>query len=284
MQFERIYVEIGNVCNLSCSFCAGTSRPKKQMTEDEFRHIAHQLKGYTNHLYFHVMGEPLLHPLLEQFLRISKENGFSVCITTNGTLLPKSEEVLLNNADCIHKIAVSLHAQEGNDRQDDGYIQNAIEFARKAANKDIFVVLRLWNQDSAEGIGRNTQNGHIERMLQKAFPTPWTPRPKGFRLDRYIFLEYDGVFTWPTESKAQSCSEGFCHGLLDQLAVLADGTVVPCCLDANGEIPLGNLFECSLQELLEQPRVTGMRDGLRRGELVEALCQKCTFSRRFSIK
>lgn len=284
MQFERIYVEIGNVCNLSCSFCAGTTRRKKQMTEEEFRHIAGMLKGYTKHLYFHVMGEPLLHPLLEKFLRISKENGFLVCITTNGTLLPRSEEMLLRNAECIHKIAVSLHAQEGNDRQDDAYIQNAVAFATKAAAKDIFMVLRLWNEDSAEGLGRNTQNDRIEQLLHHCFPAPWKCRPKGFRLDRYIFLEYDGVFTWPTRSRAKKCTAGFCHGLVDQLAVLADGTVVPCCLDANGEIPLGNLFESSLQELLEQPRAINMRDGLRRGELVEALCQKCTFSRRFSLK
>lgn len=284
MQFQRIYVEIGNICNLSCSFCAGTVRRKKQMTEEEFRHIVRKLKGYTDYLYFHVMGEPLLHPLLEQFLQISKENGFRVCITTNGTLLPRSEELLLRNADCIHKIAISLHAQEGNGQKDDTYIHNAISFAKKAADQDIFTVLRLWNEDSAEGLGRNTQNARIEQILHQSFPMPWKPRQKGFRLDRYIFLEYDGVFTWPTESTVDQCAEGFCHGMLHQLAVLADGTVVPCCLDANGEIPLGNLFDSSLQELLEQPRATNMREGLRRGELVEALCQKCTFSRRFSLK
>ena len=79
-RFKKAYLEIGNVCNLSCSFCPGTRRKPRQMTVEEFALAAGKLRKYTDYLYFHLMGEPLLHPQLEGFLKIAADMGYKVII------------------------------------------------------------------------------------------------------------------------------------------------------------------------------------------------------------
>ncbi len=279
---NRAYVEIGNVCNLACSFCPGTRRAPRQMEVSEFRSVASALAPYVRYLYFHVMGEPLLHPHLDEFLSIAGEYGFRVCITTNGTLLAEAADVLCAHADVLHKVSVSLHSAEGNgERIGNSYLASAVDFARRAADVGIYTVFRLWNLDTEDRKGENRENERIEESLHRAFPKEWTRRPNGYRLARNIFLEYAGIFTWPTESDAEERDDGYCHGLLDQIAVLADGTVTPCCLDSEGEIALGNLLCTPLGEILASPRSERMRAGLKKGCFVEPLCKKCTYARRF---
>ena len=284
-KLDRVYVEIGNVCNLACSFCPGTKRPLHQMTEAEFQTVCERLRPHTDYLYFHVMGEPLLHPSLDRFLRMAGECGFRVCITTNGTLLSSEGQMLLSHADVLHKVSISLHSLEGNGtvsgQEADCYLSDAITFAREASALGIHTVLRLWNLDADGREGRNLANSAIEARLHEAFPEEWKPRWNGFRLKQSVFLEYAGIFTWPTESDAEATLDGYCHGLLDQLAVLADGTVTPCCLDSEGEIALGNLYRSTLPEILAAPRATAMWEGFSARKMVEPLCQKCTYARRF---
>ena len=67
----------------------------------------------------------------------------------------------------------------------------------------------------------------------------------------------------------------------EQLAVLSDGTVVPCCLDHEGDIPLGNLLERDLEDILRGPRARALYDGFSRRRPSEALCRRCGYARRF---
>lgn len=282
LRLSRAYVEIGNVCNLACSFCPGTRRAPRQMTEGEFRRVCEALAPYTDYLYLHVMGEPLLHGSLDRFLTVAEELGFRVCITTNGTLLDTRGELLLAHADAIHKVSVSLHSMEGNGAEALGaYLDAVLDFSVRASEKGIYTVLRLWNLDADGRSGQNAENAAIEAHLRARFTGDWIARWNGFRLTENVFLEYAGIFTWPTESDAEAVDEGYCHGLLDQIAVLADGTVVPCCLDSEGEIALGNLFREPLGEILTGDRASAMREGFRCGRMIEPLCRTCTYARRF---
>ena len=109
---NRIYIEITNRCNLSCDFCHGTRRPPRTMTPAEFETLALKLRGETDYLYLHVLGEPLLHPQLPEVLAIAHRLGFRTCLVTNGTLLPRQKDALLA-APGLHKLSVSLHSFEG---------------------------------------------------------------------------------------------------------------------------------------------------------------------------
>lgn len=287
--YKRIYVEIGNICNLRCSFCPPVKRAKRQMSAEEFEMICEKLKPHTDYILLHVMGEPLLHPNLGALLDIAEKYGFRVGITTNGTLLNRCSRVLIDHSNVIHSISISLHSAEGNAQNvqhthsqiPESYLQTAISFAKQAAAKRIYIAFRLWNLDSAEGKGANKNNLTIEDTLHHSFPEEWSKRYSGYRLAENIFLEYDGLFTWPTESHAVEAEEGFCHGATSQLAVLTDGTVVPCCLDCEGEIALGNLFHQSMEEILSSERLQEMRKGFQKRVFVEPLCRKCTYARRF---
>ena len=96
-----------------------------------------------------------------------------------------------------------------------------------------------------------------------------------------IFLEYGEKFDWP-DPDAGEHSVSFCRGLRDHLGVLCDGTVVPCCLDADGTLALGNLFASDLHSILEGPRARAIYDGFSRRQAVESLCQRCGYAARFS--
>ena len=278
--FKRVYVEITNVCNLSCVFCPGTGREKRFLTPEEFRLMAEKLRGHTRYLYFHVMGEPLLHPQLPELLAIAGELGFRVCITTNGTLLPEKGSALLA-APALHKVSVSLHSFEGNDGGDmTDYLAAVWDFCAAAGEKGVLCALRLWNEGGAE-----ERNGEILRFLSTASGRDVENLPADSvgnkRLAPGLFLESARKFDWPSPDAAEGNVQ-FCHALRQQIAVLCDGTVVPCCLDGEGRLALGNLLVQELDGILDSPRARAIREGFDRRRPSEELCRRCGFARRFN--
>ena len=275
-RFNKIYLEISNLCNLSCRFCPGTRRQKRAMTAEELAVLLPRLRPWADYLYFHLMGEPLLHPRLETFLTMAGEYGFKVILTTNGTLLPRQQEMLLS-APGLHKANISLHAFEANDLAVpfEEYLRSCFAFGQAAEGKKL-VSYRLWNNG-----GQDERNGEILDMMRQFFPGEWVKERKGTRVGNRVYLEYGDKFDWPDLSAADGGDRVFCYGLRDQIGVLVDGTVVPCCLDHEGDIPLGNLFTQSLEEILDTPRARAIYDGFSNSKAAEELCRKCGYARRF---
>ena len=273
---RKAYLEISNLCNLACAFCPGTRREKRMLTPEEFRVLAEKLRGHTEFLYFHLMGEPLLHPDLEALLKIAEELRFRVMITTNGTLLSKKGEILLASP-ALHKVNLSLQSFEANlGGSLETYLSDCMDFVEKASRKGILCEFRLWNQGGLE-----SQNARIEAILATRFPKPWGASRNGQKLADRVWLDPGERFDWPDLALEEERASGFCYGLRDQVGVLCDGTVVPCCLDHEGDIPLGNLFESSLEEILASPRARALYDGFSRRQAVEPLCRRCGYAKRF---
>lgn len=275
-RFRKVYVEISNRCNLSCSFCPGTKRQSKAMTEEEFAFLLSRLQDWTDFLYFHVMGEPLCHPKLERFLEMAGNAGFKVILTTNGTLLARRQEMLLHSP-ALHKVNISLHAFEANDLNVpfEEYLQGCFAFG-KAAEGNKLITYRLWNAGGLE-----EKNQEILDALHRFFPEPWVQERKGVRIGQRVYLEYGDKFDWPDLNAPEGGEQVFCYGLKDQIGVLCDGTVVPCCLDHEGDIALGNLFREELGDILAGDRARAIYEGFCRGQAVEELCRKCGYARRF---
>ena len=275
-RFKKVYLEISNVCNLRCNFCPGTKRSHKIMSEAEFSSLLPKLQPYTDFLYFHLMGEPLCHPQLETFLSLAGEAGFKVILTTNGTLLNKQQELLLR-APALHKVNISLHAFEANDLNIPfpEYLDSCFAFGKAVAGQKL-VVYRLWNSGGAE-----ERNSEILAAMEGFFPKPWKAERRGTRIGDRAYLEYGDKFDWPDLSAADGGERVFCYGLRDQIGVLCDGTVVPCCLDHDGDIPLGNLFQEDLEQILEKERSQAIYLGFQKGNAAEELCRKCGYARRF---
>lgn len=282
---DRCYIEITNTCNLNCDFCPKHHRAKRQMTFEEFNLLTDKLRGKVCFLYFHLMGEPLLHPLLPEFITMAREKGFKTVLTSNGTLLHRA----MNLLDTLpHKVQLSLHSHESNARGELAeYMDEVMSFSTQAAKRGTCVVLRLWNQG-----GRDQENEEVMRLIERYVPKPWHERSDGFRLCDNLYLEFDRKFQWPdvkegkietkdaSDSAVTEKAEGtkpqlFCKALLKQIGVLVDGSLVPCCLDHNGDVVLGNLFQQSLEEILASPRAQALVEGFRHHIASESLCQNC---------
>ena len=271
---KKAYLEITNSCNLSCSFCHKTRRELRFISEDEFTHAARELRKHTEYLYFHLMGEPLLHPLLEKFLDIAHGLGFKVILTTNGTLLKKRKDVLLS-AKALHKVSISLHSFEANDSalSMNEYLKDCLEFCRDASQKGIISVMRLWNIG-----GQNEENATILKAIKDFFGTEWSELYSGYKIKDRVFLEWGEKFDWPDVNAPFISSNHSCYGLRDQIGVLSDGSVVPCCLDAEGAITLGNIFKDSLDNILSSERAVCLKRSFENRNITEPLCTRCGFS------
>lgn len=274
-KYSRVYLEITNICNRSCSFCPGTRRAPRQLTRDEFAHIVSGLSGITDYLYFHVMGEPLLHPELPGFIRYASGRGFRCAITTNGTLLSQLETELLNSG--VYKVNISVHSfEEGGDQEYYEYIDGILSFADRASERGILTVLRLWNK-GYDG-GRNDRT--LEKIYGK-FGRDFLVGERGARIRDKLHLEYGDRFEWPDRDAPLGSDRVFCYGLKDHFGILSDGTVIPCCLDREGVISLGNAFVTPIGEIVTSERARKIREGFMHRQAKEELCRRCGYARRF---
>ncbi len=273
--YSRVYVEITNICNMNCSFCHGHSRQLRMMSTEEFALILDKIKDHTKYIYYHLMGEPLLHPDLPVFLKMAKDIGFRSMLTTNGTLLKKRGDEII--AAGLHKVNISLHSFEGDDAaQYENYMSELVDFAQKASESGIIVVFRLWNNGFDGG-----KNDVVLKYLSSRLTGEWTENTKGLRIRNKMFLEYGERFGWPDKNAQVQGKEFFCHGLRDHFGILCDGTVVPCCLDSDGVINLGNIFENDADIILSSPRVKAIVQAFDGRKATEELCRRCAYAQRF---
>ena len=274
-KYSRVYVEITNICNRNCSFCPGTVREPKRMSLDEFKKIADSLVGVTDYIYMHVMGEPLTHPELTEFIKYASLLGFKCAVTTNGTLVSKRADELI--ASGVYKVNLSVHSFEsGEEDKYLSYISDLCDFADKASQGGVLTVLRLWNKGYDGGLNDKT----LEIMKEKLMGE-WKWSSRGARIRHKLHLEYGDRFDWPDSEAPLLGDSVFCYGLRDHFGILCDGRVIPCCLDREGEITLGNIFDTPIREILSSDRAENILSGFDRRCAVEDLCKRCGYARRF---
>jgi len=285
-RFKKIYIETTNVCNLSCNFCPKTKRKAGFMTKEEFEIIVKKIKGYTNYIYLHLMGEPFLNKNFEDFIKIAKRENLYVNITTNGTLVNSVKDIIINNGG-VRQINISLHSFEANDSNINfnEYFINILNFINEGNKKtNTIFSLRLWNIDTEELKADNSLNLNIleliEEKLSLDFDLKEVLKEKNrVKLKERIYLNMAEKFSWPDSNISLISQDVFCYGLRDQIGILVDGTVVPCCLDSEGSINLGNIFEEDLQSIIESERAKKIYEGFSRRKAVEDLCKRCGYAK-----
>ncbi|MDF2669303.1 MAG: Fe-S oxidoreductase [Paenibacillus sp.] len=289
-KFKKFYIEITSVCNLACTFCPQTKRQANFIKVDAFTKILDEIKPHTDSIYFHVKGEPLLHPKIDELLDLSHERGFKVNITSNGTLLPKVKHKIMNKP-ALRQLNFSLHSFDGHEgsTNKEQYVTTVLDFAKEAVtHTNVIVSLRLWNltEDNTTNVERN-RNSQILEMIEKDFNLDFKieskfARGSGVKISKQIYLNQDHEFKWPDLKEEEDEGKGFCHGLRNQAGILVDGTVIPCCLDGEGVINLGNINQTPFSEIIEGERANKLYDGFSRREVVEELCRKCGYRKRFN--
>ena len=282
-KFYKVYIELTNICGLHCSFCPTKNTQTITMTLNFFEKILIQLAPYTKDIAFHVFGDPLTLSNLEKYLDIAYKHNFKVHITTTGYYLKKFDlNVFLHKA--IKQINFSLNSFNKNEMKCElhEYLQPMFDLCdMKLLHKvHSFINFRLWNLDDKNS--ENSFNQEIFSLLGDKFNIDLSniDTTKSKRLENQILIDFDKYFKWPSLDDEDK-SNGYCHGLSAQIAILANGTVVPCCLDSFGIINLGNLQNDSLKNILYSEKSLAIVDGFKKGIAVEELCLKCTFKNRF---
>ncbi|CDA23511.1 putative uncharacterized protein [Mycoplasma sp. CAG:611] len=262
--YKKIYVEITNACNLSCDFCIKNQRELKFMSEKEFKIILEKLKNHTKYLYFHVLGEPLMHPKINEFINLASLS-YKVNITTNGYLIEK-----IKNNKNIRQLNISLHSYNSkyNINLDD-YLNHIFEVVDTLENT--FISYRLWGNSSNVDKILNKLNEKYNTSLSK------NSLKKNNKLKDNIYLNKEGEFIWPSMNNNYYNENGKCYGLIDHIGVLVDGTIIPCCLDTLGIINLGNIFKDDISSLKDNKLCNEMIRGFKNNKKVHELCKKCKF-------
>ncbi|WP_235826925.1 radical SAM/SPASM domain-containing protein [Aliarcobacter vitoriensis] len=287
-KFRKVHIEITNICNLKCTFCPPKILPNKSMDLELFEKLNKELKEVTNELAYHIVGDPLVLSSLNDFLNISKENSLRVNITTTANnISQKHYETLLNSA--IKQINFSINSYNANSHKKslDEYLEPIIDFVKFAQKQvhEYFINFRIWNLDEEKSA--KEFNKKVFDRLNKEFNTSlnideiYKEKPKNIKIARKVFINFDEYFNWP-DLKNETISEtGFCYGLNSHFGILASGDVVPCCLDKDARINLGNIKNSSIKEILNSQRVKDIKAGFKNNMLVEELCQKCEYRTRF---
>ncbi|WP_342545061.1 radical SAM/SPASM domain-containing protein [Lysinibacillus sp. FSL K6-4013] len=288
--FKKVYIEITSVCNLACSFCPPTARAKGLIKVEQFNKILDEIRPHTKYIYLHVKGEPLLHPRIDQLLDAAHAKGFKVNITTNGTLIKKNREKILGKP-ALRQINFSLHSFDGHEGSEnrEKYLGDILNFVRESREYNTIISYRLWNlqQDHVSDVAARRNRETLE-ILENEYNLDYRIEEKvepgkGVKIAPHVYLNQDHEFRWPSLLEPEDEGKGFCHALRSQAAILVDGTVVPCCLDGEGVINLGNVHEKSFSEIVEGERANKIVAGFSRREAVEELCRKCGYRQKFGM-
>ncbi|MBE5821822.1 MAG: radical SAM protein [Clostridiales bacterium] len=280
--FKKVYIEITNICNLNCKFCPETIREKQFMSIEEFEDIISKIHNYTKLVCLHVKGEPLLHNALENILKILDKYDLKANITTNGTLIKEKLQVI-QNSKAVRQINFSIHSISQNEIEENKYLQDIFESVNKLEN--ILISYRLWNM-------RNIKENDINTSIIKAFEKQYNIQnlkeklmeKEFYQIKENVFINQDIEFEWPDINKDIVIKKGRCLALKEQIAILVDGTVVPCCLDNNGDISLGNIFEETLEDILNKDKTKLIKKNFENSVITCKLCKTCGFLKNLESK
>ena len=259
--YKKVYIEITNNCNLSCDFCIKNTRKNKFMNINDFEIILNKLKEHTNYLYFHVLGEPLMHPKINEFINLAKENNFNINITTNGYLIKR-----ISNNKNIRQINISLHSfNEKYKKTLEDYFKDIFEVT-DILKEYTYINYRIWIN--------STYKERILKILEEKYSVKIKNHTK---LDKNTYIDFDKNFLWPDLNNNYYNEVGKCYALKEHIGILVDGTIIPCCLDSKGIINLGNIFKDNLDDIKINDRYYNMLEGFKKNKKIEELCKHCKF-------
>lgn len=265
MRLKKIYIETTNLCNLNCDFCIKNRRKKEIMTIQNFKIILSKIKNYTNYIYLHILGEPLLNPKLNEFILLASNEGFNINITTNGYLIDK-----IKDNKNIRQVNISLHSFDVKYNVElKKYLNNIFDSVEELIKNDTYISLRLW-----------VKNKYSEDIINEVNNYYKVNITKNTKIKENLFFNFEKQFIWPDLNNSYYNESGKCYGLTDHIGILVDGTIVPCCLDTLGIINLGNIFKEEIDEILNKKTVIKMIEGFKNNKKEMELCKHCNFLER----
>lgn len=258
------------------------------MSLDKFDKINEQLKFFTKELAYHIVGDPLVLSNLNEYLNISLKHELKVNLVTTANNLQEKHFLTLTNK-AIRQINFSINSYNANSHKKslDEYLNPILNFCEYAIKKKqhFFINLRIWNLDDSKSA--KEFNIKVFQRVNERFNSQiniddiYKNRPKNIKIARMIFFNFDDYFNWPSLNNKFVSKEGFCYGLDSHFGILSSGKVVPCCLDKDAIINLGNTNNSQLKDILNSSKVKNIQNSFKKGIVLEELCQKCDYRTRF---
>lgn len=287
MKFNKVYIEITNICGLTCAFCPTKSIKPNIMSLSLFENALIQIKNYTKVIALHIFGDPLTLSNLHDYFDLSQKYKLQIELTTTGFFLKEFDlNIFLHPA--IRQINFSLNSYNKNNMKIsiEEYMSNILKLCdlKLAKKNNNFINLRLWNL--YEEKTKDTFNSKLIPIIENHFNISLknknnTNSKKQIRLENKILLSFDKYFIWPDINSTNN-TNGYCHGLSSHFGILSDGTFVPCCLDGFGTINLGNINDSTINEILMSKRAIQIREKFKQNIAIEELCKKCLYKEKFT--
>ncbi|MDY5186207.1 radical SAM/SPASM domain-containing protein [Helicobacter trogontum] len=279
MKFHKIYVEITDICKLSCSFCTPKKAVRGIMPLPLYEKIISQITQHTRFISLHVLGDPLCVNNLSAYIDIGAYYNVRFDIVSSAAFL-KEEHFSLLTQPHIRQVSFSLDALFDNkhlQKDINTYFDTILTFYNYAKIKspNLYINLRLFG------------NYDYTYFLQKFPYAILQPQKRRFRLEKNFFLRFHQAFKWHTQQKTPKVENTttwqtypntpYCLGTIRQLAILANGIVIPCCIDAHAQMPLGDFNVQNFLEILYSKKMKDMQESLRTHKNLPQLCQNCSF-------
>ncbi|WP_164499647.1 radical SAM/SPASM domain-containing protein [Helicobacter pylori] len=276
--FKKIYIELSDICGLQCSFCPNPKNIRGVMPLELFEKVCKEAAPLTPIITFHVLGDPCKLKNLNHYLNAAKRFSLKVDLVTSGAYLHNFETLL---QDAIYQISISLDAglDNHNKLNQHRYIQKILEFCRYKCEKNSEVFLNLRIQDSTLDKHQNLIKPFLESFECVSLETL---KSQGrARLFKKSFLNIQKTFKWPNLNAQNPLNQEskipYCYGLIKQIAILSNGVVVPCCMDTQAHINLGDLNHTPLKDILNSQKAMAIKTHFLKGEALEPLCQNCSY-------
>lgn len=266
----EIVIEATNKCNLNCVMCTRSKmkRPIGLMSLILYRKIIAEIAGFVELVYLHGLGEPLFHPQIMKMIRLAKESGLRVGLSTNATLLTKkkAQQLIDSQLDyliiALDAVTAKTYRQVRGGNNFNQTVKNVKQYLElKPKNKPPFTVLQFvkikQNQSEADD---------FKRYWQKAGANVVRVKP-------VIDLLRQGIK--PAKKLIRPC-----FYLWRQLNMISwDGKIVtPCCMDTDGDYSLGSFPRQTLAEIWNNAKMVNLRKAHLTGQWRKIpLCANCTY-------
>ncbi|GAA7511895.1 radical SAM/SPASM domain-containing protein [Helicobacter pylori] len=276
--FKKIYIELSDICGLQCSFCPNPKNIRGVMPLELFEKVCKEAAPLTPIITLHVLGDPCKLKNLNRYLNAAKRFSLKVDLVTSGAYLHNFETLL---QDAIYQISISLDAglDNHNKLNQHRYIQKILEFCRYKCEKNSEVFLNLRIQDGTLDKHQNLIKPFLESF--ECVSLEGLKSQSRVRLFKKSFLNIQKTFKWPNLNAQNPLNQEskipYCYGLIKQIAILSNGVVVPCCMDTQAHISLGDLNHTPLKNILNSQKAMAIKTHFLKGEALELLCKNCSY-------
>jgi len=294
------FVELINACNFRCSFCPQTTlqREQKPMPFELATKIVRELAemGHHHPIRCHLLGEPLLYPRFFDFVDATHGMGQRLLMATNGSRFQeKNVEGIFRSR--LDEMVISLNTPEEElyNRQRGtrvpyaeyiaGITRMVSELVRRGpppATRINILYERARNGDPEEAARvRRIANDWI-RVVREVSGRSLPDAEDAVHLDPLrtallplcegLELQWTAYHNW---GEGGPPAAHFCVFPWKQLAVLVDGQATTCCVDAEGEIRLGDANVQTIEEIWNGPKLEALREGFLREKAIHPRCKRC---------